>query len=95
MRNVLFVICDEMARNALGCYGNTTALTPHLDALAAGGVRFSRAITPSPICIPARASLATGLAVHEHGCWSSAQPFAGDHPTWMGRLRLPKRVPVR
>ncbi|MEM7376109.1 MAG: sulfatase-like hydrolase/transferase [Pseudomonadota bacterium] len=87
MRNVLFIVCDEMARSAPGCYGNATAQTPHIDALAASGVRFSRAITPSPICIPARASLATGLAVHEHGCWSSAQAFAGAQPTWMHRLR--------
>ena len=87
MRNVLFVICDEMARSALGCYGNAAAITPHLDALARTGVRFSRAITPSPICIPARASLATGLAVHEHGCWSSAQAFEGAHQTWMGAAR--------
>jgi len=87
VRNVLFVICDEMARSALGCYGNAAAITPHLDALARTGVRFSRAITPSPICIPARASLATGLAVHEHGCWSSAQAFEGAHQTWMGAAR--------
>ncbi len=87
MNNVLFIICDEMTRSALGCYGNKTAITPNLDRLAAEGVCFTRAITPSPICISARSSLATGLAVHEHKDWSSAQAFAGQLPTWMGNIR--------
>lgn len=87
MGNVLFVICDEMTRSALGCYGNTSAITPNLDKLAAEGVCFTRAITPSPICISARSSLATGLAVHEHQDWSSAQAFDGKLDTWMGNLR--------
>jgi len=87
MSNVVFIICDEMTRSALGCYGNTSAHTPNLDKLAKEGVCFTRAITPSPICISARSSLATGLAVHEHQDWSSAQAFDGALPTWMGRLR--------
>jgi len=87
MGNVVFIICDEMSRSALGCYGNTSAHTPNLDKLAKDGVCFTRAITPSPICISARSSLATGLAVHEHQDWSSAQAFDGTLPTWMGRLR--------
>ena len=87
MSNVLFVICDEMTRSALGCYGNASAITPNLDKLAAEGVCFNRAITPSPICISARSSLATGLAVHEHQDWSSAQAFDGQLDTWMRNLR--------
>jgi hypothetical protein len=63
--------------------------TPTLDAVAAGGTRFTRAWTPSPICVPARASLATGRWVHDLGTWDSAQPYSGDarggahgvHPT--------------
>ena len=87
MSNVLFIICDEMTRSALGCYGNSSAITPNLDQLAAEGVCFTRAITPSPICISARSSLATGLAVHEHKDWSSAQAFDGKLDTWMRNLR--------
>ena len=87
MSNVLFIICDEMTRSALGCYGNASAITPNLDKLAAEGVCFTRAITPSPICISARSSLATGLAVHEHQDWSSAQAFDGQLDTWMRNLR--------
>ena len=50
-------------------------------------MRFTRAYTPSPICIPARASLATGTHVYETRCWSSAEPYYGQHESWMRRLR--------
>jgi choline-sulfatase len=85
--NVLILCSDEHARSALGCQGHPVVRTPALDALAARGTRFTRAYTPSPICIPARASLATGLHVHETGCWSSAEPYFGQIESWMHRLR--------
>ncbi len=58
-----------------------------MDRLAARGMRFSRAYTPSPICISARACLATGTHVHANRCWSSAEPYHGQHDSWMRRLR--------
>ncbi len=58
-----------------------------LDRLAGQGVRFTSGYTPSPICIPARACLATGTQVHENRCWSSAQPYCGQVESWMHRLR--------
>lgn len=86
-KNLLILCSDEHARSALGCYGHPVVQTPNLDALAARGVRFDRAYTPSPICIPARASLATGLHVHETGCWSSAEPYEGQHQSWGHRVQ--------
>ncbi len=86
-KNVLILCSDEHARSALGCYGHSIVQTPTLDRLAARGTRFTRAYTPSPICIPARASLATGRHVHEHRCWSSAEPYHGQDESWMHRLR--------
>jgi len=71
----------------MGAYGNELAHTPALDALAANGIRFDNAYTPSPICIPARASFATGTSVFEHRCWSSAEPYYGQQQSWMHRLR--------
>jgi choline-sulfatase len=50
-------------------------------------VRFDNAYTPSPICISARASFATGTQVFEHRCWSSAEPYYGQQQSWMHRLR--------
>ncbi|WP_282610285.1 sulfatase-like hydrolase/transferase [Pelagibius sp. Alg239-R121] len=85
--NVLILCSDEHARSAAGCYGHTVVQTPTLDRLAAQGTRFTRAYTPSPICVPARASLATGLHVHETRCWSSAEPYHGQIESWMHRLR--------
>ena len=85
--NLLILCSDEHARSVLGCSGNPIAVTPTLDRLAARGTRFTRAYTPSPICISARASLATGLNVFEHRCWSSAEPYSGQIESWMHRLR--------
>ena len=80
--NVLFLMSDEHSREVLGCYGNGNAQTPNLDRLAASGTRFDNAYTPSPICVSARASLATGRWVHDIGAWSSAEPYAGSPPGW-------------
>ena len=84
--NLLVILSDEHARGALGCYGNALIETPNLDRLAARGTRFTQAYTPSPICVPARASLATGRYPHETGCWSSAEPYHGQLPGWGHRL---------
>ncbi len=86
-KNVLILCSDEHARSALGCSGHAIARTPTLDKLAGLGTRFSGAITPSPICVSARACLATGTQVHENRCWSSAEPYHGQHESWMARLR--------
>ena len=85
--NVLILMSDEHTRSVMGAYGNSLAHTPALDGLAARGVRFENAYTPSPICIPARASFATGTAAFQHRCWSSAEPYYGQQQSWMHRLR--------
>lgn len=85
--NLLFIMSDEHSRDVLGCSGNGVVKTPHLDRLAVRGTRFSNAYTPSPVCVSARASLATGRHVHEIGAWSSAEPYHGKIPSWGHRLR--------
>ena len=85
-KNVLVICSDEHARSASGCYGHSLVQTPTLDKLAGDGARFTRAYTPSPICIPARACIATGTQVHENRCWSSAEPYRGQVESWMHRL---------
>jgi hypothetical protein len=59
--NVIFVLADDLGWKDLGCYGSDLYETPHLDAFAASGMRFTDAYTASPLCSPTRASILTGL----------------------------------
>ncbi len=81
-KNLLYIISDQHNRNFLGAYGNEYVETPNLDALAARGTRFANAYTNCPICVPARASLATGRYVHDIGYWDNAFPYDGAVPGW-------------
>lgn len=58
--NILWLMTDEQRPDSLGCYGSPWACSPHLDELAAEGVLFESAYTPSPVCVAARSSLLTG-----------------------------------
>jgi arylsulfatase A-like enzyme len=58
--NLLVFFTDQQRPDSIGCYGQPLPTTPHLDRMAAKGVRFERAYTPNPLCGPARASLQTG-----------------------------------
>ncbi len=58
---------DDLGLTDLGCYGGTKIATPNVDQLAAGGVRFTRAYSGSPVCAPSRCVLLTGLHTgHSH-----------------------------
>ncbi len=85
--NLLYILSDQHNRNVLGCYGNSVVQTPNLDALAARGARFDSAYTNCPICVPARASLATGCYVHQIGNWDNAFPYDGRVSSWGHRLK--------
>ena len=66
--NVVVLMSDQQRLDTVSCYGlNEICRTPHIDALAARGVRFDSAFTPTAICSPARASFYTGLYPHKHG----------------------------
>ncbi len=84
--NTLFILSDQHTRSGLGCYGGI-AQTPNLDRLAERGTRFDTAYTNCPICVPVRASLATGRWVHQARYWDNAFPYDGQIPSWHHRLR--------
>lgn len=78
-RNILFIMCDQLRFDYLGCAGHPTIRTPHIDALAARGVRFDRAFVQSPICGPSRMSFYTGRYVRSHGStWNNAALRVGE-----------------
>lgn len=65
--NIVLVITDDISWNDLGCYGHPTLQTPHLDALAARGMRFTQAYLTTSSCSPSRCSLITGRYPHNTG----------------------------
>ncbi|WP_269542084.1 sulfatase-like hydrolase/transferase [Cerasicoccus fimbriatus] len=67
IKNVLFIFTDQQRMDQCGCYGNPLTRTPTFDALAESGVRFTHAMSPSPVCTPARGSIQTGRLPHNHG----------------------------
>lgn len=84
--NVVFIISDDLSAESLGCYGNDQCQTPHIDALAEKGVRFTRAYCQYPVCGPSRAALMSGMYSQEAGVTGngSSDRFTevmGDRPS--------------
>ena len=86
-KNILVLFSDEHRKDAMGCVGHPIVKTPNLDALAKRGSVFENAYTPSPMCVPTRASIACGDHVHRIGHWDSATPYDGKKRSWMHHLR--------
>ena len=76
--NFLILGGDHFRHDAMGWCGNPCAVTPNLDALAARSMRFTHCFNQSPVCSPARHSLATGQYAHRHGVVSNGYaPYVG------------------
>ncbi|MBB14569.1 sulfatase [Candidatus Poribacteria bacterium] len=86
-QNLIFILSDQHNRNITGVYGDPIIQTPNLDRLAERGTTFSNAYTNCPICVPARASLATGRYVHQIRYWDNAFPYDGRIESWGHRLK--------
>ena len=79
VRNILFIMCDQLRWDYLSCYGHPHLATPNIDALAARGVRFTRAYVQSPVCGPSRMSFYTGRYVASHGAtWNGVPLKVGE-----------------
>ena len=90
--NIVFILADDHATQAVSAYGSELISTPNIDRLAAEGVVFDRALAPNSICKPARATLLTGKYAHRHGQLTNfnklrRRPAADSEDARPGRLR--------
>lgn len=77
-KNVLLIMCDQLACTALSCYGSLLS-TPNIDNLAKSSVVFEQAYCQTPLCSPSRASIVTGEYPLRHKVYSNV--MKKDYPT--------------
>jgi choline-sulfatase len=85
--NFLILMADQLSARALPAYDNKIAKTPHIDALAAGGVVFNSFYCNSPLCAPSRFSFLSGRHVSAIGAYDNAAEFPAQVPTFAHYLR--------
>jgi arylsulfatase A-like enzyme len=85
--NFLFIITDQQRADHLGCYGNPTVRTPHIDALARAGFRAEHNYVATPICMPNRATMMTGRMPSVHGVRHNGIELSLDETTFVEMLR--------
>ncbi|MEM7782519.1 MAG: sulfatase-like hydrolase/transferase, partial [Planctomycetota bacterium] len=73
-KNIVFIITDDEGQT-LGCYGDSTAVTPHLDALAKDGVLFRNAFATTASCSASRSVVMSGLHNHKNGQYGHQHHF--------------------
>jgi choline-sulfatase len=85
--NIVLVMSDQHRADVLGCAGDPGVRSPHIDALAASGLRFTRTSCQGPLCMPARASFLTERYVRDHGVFTNWTAVAPGSPTYLHALR--------
>ena len=89
MLNVLFITADQWRGDCLSALGHPCVRTPHLDRLAESGVLFTRHYSQATPCCPGRASLYTGLYLHNHRVVVNGTPLdARNSATTFDETRL-------
>ena len=84
--NILFILTDEQRADHLGCYGNSILQTPNIDSIANQGVAYDRFYTAVPVCMPNRASIATGRLPSAHGVRQNGIPLSLESTTFVDIL---------
>jgi arylsulfatase A-like enzyme len=91
--NILFILADDLGYGDLSCYNPESKIpTPHIDRLAAGGIRFTDAHSPSTVCTPTRYSILTGRMAFRTGNRSVFTGAGGPNMIEQGRLTLPEML---
>jgi arylsulfatase A-like enzyme len=84
--NLVIILADQQSPHVLGCAGDRVVRTPHLDRLAAGGVRFTATYCGSPLCVPSRMTFLTARHCSPIGVWSNGCLLDSQTPTFPGAL---------
>ena len=84
--NVIVFIADDVSWNDYGCYGNASARTPNIDALASNGLRYTNAFLTASSCSPSRASIITGRYPHNNGKAAELHLPIARHLPWLPEL---------
>ena len=77
--NILFLFPDQLRRDFLSCYGAEFIDTPAIDWISEHGVRYDNAYSASPVCVPARTSLLTGMNAVRNGVTDNVHALRPDH----------------
>lgn len=85
--NIVFVCADQHSGLMLGSMGHRIVKTPNLDRLASLGVQFRNAYCGSPVCVPSRAGMMTGMYPSDVNSYCNSTPFVNAAPTWGQRLK--------
>lgn len=85
--NIVVLMADQLAPHFLGAYGHAVAQTPHIDALAARGMRFDAAYCNSPLCAPSRFAFMSGQLISRIAAYDNASEFRASVPTFAHYLQ--------
>ena len=104
--NILFIMTDQQTLRAMSAYGNQYLGTPHMDSIAANGVRFANSYCTAPVCGPSRSSLVTSQMPHVTGVNVNGETPSPSIPNmgqifreqgyataWAGKWHLPESYP--
>lgn len=84
--NVLFILCDDLRWDSLGCAGHPFLKTPNIDALASEGVHFKNTFCTTSLCSPSRASILSGKYAHVHGVVNNFTEYPNQLSSFPGAL---------
>jgi arylsulfatase A-like enzyme len=85
--NVLIIMTDQQFADAMSCaMGHEYIHTPHMDSLAANGMRFTRAYSPNPLCMPMRTSMFTGRYPHQTGVLTNGGRLKSAGHVFLGKV---------